>query len=91
MLDSDRELCDDCLLDHRREQVVGFAAAAREAVARLKDEGKDPSHSPDVRAKLGRVNARRVAEATAWNSKHPESPDPEVFRVPVRPFSPVRC
>ena len=79
-----RRYCDECLPEHRAEKGQGFADSAHAALARLRAEGRDPGKRPEVRAKVGRANARRRAEELAWDAEH-ERPDPEQFRREVLP------
>src|SRR5207244_925717 len=81
----DRDLCDECLLDSRRERVVGFQAAGRAAIERAVALGRHVSTNPEAKARLGRANATRMAEAAEWNRAHPEPVDPDVFRVEILP------
>jgi CRISPR-associated endonuclease Cas1 len=52
----------------------------------LRAEGKDPSATPEARAKLGASIARRWAELRSWELENPKRPDPEVYRREVLPI-----
>ncbi len=81
----DRDLCDECLLDSRRERVVAFQTAGRAAIDRAVAEGRHVSTNPAAKAKLGRANAARIAEAIAWEREHRGPADPDVFRREILP------
>lgn len=51
----------------------------------LRDEGRDPTATPEARANLAASTARRRAEQRAWDLAHPERPDPEIYRRDVFP------
>jgi CRISPR-associated endonuclease Cas1 len=81
----DRDLCDECLLDSRRSRVGTFQAAGAAAIERAVAEGRHVSSNAAAKAKLGRANAARIAQAIAWNREHRDTADPEGFRREILP------
>lgn len=60
-------------------------ARLRETAQRLRDEGRDPTATPEARANLATSMARRRAEQLVWDREHPGRPDPEVYRREILP------
>jgi CRISPR-associated endonuclease Cas1 len=80
-----REYCDTCFPARHREVIATFAAAGASTLAKLREEGRDPTKTPDARRKHGVTMARRNAEIRAWERQHPGRHDPEVFRNTILP------
>lgn len=84
--DPQRRVCDDCMPEHRREHARPFADAGPTALARLRAQGRDPTATPEARAKQGRSMSKRNREQALWDRENPEADrDPETFRREVLP------
>jgi hypothetical protein len=68
-LPASRTICDACLPDHKRESLDAAIASASETLARLRADGRDPSHGGEVGRKRGATNARHYREAQAFERK----------------------
>jgi CRISPR-associated endonuclease Cas1 len=80
----ERQFCDDCLPDERRQLEISFSAAGVAALAKMRAEGRDPLDSAEARRKLGEANARRRREEVEWDRTH-DKPDPAVFTREILP------
>jgi hypothetical protein len=80
----ERQFCDDCLPDERRQLEMSFSAAGVATLAKMRAEGRDPMDSAEARRKLGEANARRRREETEWDRTH-DKPDAEVFTREILP------
>jgi CRISPR-associated endonuclease Cas1 len=84
--DRKRRFCDDCLPAYEHEREARFAAAGPAALERMRSEGRDPTKTPEARAKRRRAQSHRNKEAAEWESTHPgDRPDPETFRREILP------
>jgi hypothetical protein len=84
ILELGRRVCDDCLIEHRRERSFPFANAGPVALARLRAEGRDPTAAPEAREKQGRSMSDRNRERVEWDRANPQADrDPETFRQEV--------
>ena len=81
----DRQFCDDCLPDERRQLEMSFSAAGVAALVKMRAEGRDLMDSADARRKLGEANARRRREEIEWDRTHDE-PAAEVFTREILPL-----
>jgi hypothetical protein len=81
----ERQFCDDCLPDERRQLEMSFSAAGVAALAKMRAEGREPMDSAGARRKLGDANARRRREEIEWDRTH-DKPDPEVFTRETLPL-----
>ncbi|MDQ3692168.1 MAG: hypothetical protein M3464_00875 [Chloroflexota bacterium] len=61
-------------------------AASTAAVAKLRAEGRDPTHGGEAKRKRGEKSAMRRAEERAWDREHGNTPaDPETFTRDILP------
>jgi hypothetical protein len=81
----ERQFCDDCLPDERRQLEMSFSAAGVAALAKMRAEGREPMDSAGARRKLGEANARRRREEIEWNRTH-EKPGQDVFTREILPL-----
>ncbi len=82
--DRARMFCDECHAEHEAEKLSRLVKAGPATLAKLRAEGRDPSATPEARAKLGAAIGRRNQEAAEWNRLH-GSADPEAFRRDILP------
>jgi hypothetical protein len=82
---SPRTLCDPCLEGLQQHRLAKLQIAGPAALAELRAAGRDPSETPDARAKLSASMSKRGLDAAAWNREHGERPDPEIFRREILP------
>lgn len=80
-----RRLCGPCLAADQAKRAQRFARAGRDALLRLRAEGRDPAAAPEVRAKMHATKERTHALDRAWNAEHREKPDPDIFFRDVLP------
>jgi CRISPR associated protein Cas1 len=76
-----RRYCDTCLPLVKRES----ARRGREKQEELRRQGKEKRSSREVRAARSRATKRNEREIGAWEARHPEPHDPEVFRREIAP------
>jgi hypothetical protein len=62
-----------------------LAGKLRASLQKLSSEGKDPTATPEARAKLGAAQAKRQAERQTWEADHPGPADPERYRGEIYP------
>jgi hypothetical protein len=67
--------CVECLPSVRANAEAALIAAGRGSLASMRARSDDPARSAEAKAKMGRANARHVAEARDWERTH-ERPDP---------------
>jgi hypothetical protein len=79
-----RTYCEDCLPDRREEVLAAFSSSGPDALANMREEGRDPMARLEARRRLGKANTRRRDEAAAWDAEN-ERPDPEIFRREILP------
>jgi CRISPR-associated endonuclease Cas1 len=85
--DRKRRFCDACLPDYDLERQEGFATAGPAALARMRSSGRDPTKTPEARAKRAQAQSQRNKEAADWERVHPgESSDSEAFRREILPL-----
>lgn len=70
--ESGKKFCSKgCWQKHNKEVVVPrLAEAGLENLARLREEGRDPSHGGGAGRKRGRSNAHRAKERAEWETNH---------------------
>jgi hypothetical protein len=89
--DPGRLLCDECLPQSKAEALRVASHRALASLARRRADGIDPSHGGEAARKRGATNAKRIADARAFDKKA-EPVDPETWHavlarlkgVPVR-------
>lgn len=84
-----RQFCDDCLPERYEEQRQSLVLAGPAALRRLRAQGRDPNHRPEVRAKIGRSQSQRRMLDLAWDASHPGRPDRAVFDAIVPGLRPM--
>jgi CRISPR/Cas system-associated endonuclease Cas1 len=81
-----RRLCDECLAPDGIERAERFSSSGRQALERLRAEGRDPSKTPEAEAKMVASKERTLALDREWNTSHQGKPDPEVYRREILPL-----
>jgi CRISPR-associated endonuclease Cas1 len=81
----ERVHCDACVPKVREEATRKLTVAGPRALARLRAEGKDPSHGGEAARKRAESLRRRQQEAEEWERIHGDGFDPEVFRREILP------
>jgi CRISPR-associated endonuclease Cas1 len=82
----DQRWCDTCRPAVKLQTGTEGLAKARALRARMHAKGLDPATSEQAKAKNREGRVRRRAEEVAWNRAHPETLDPEKFRLEVLPL-----
>jgi CRISPR-associated protein Cas1 len=82
---SARGYCADCLLERRAEHAEDFVPAGPAALARMREEGRDPLQRPETKEKLRQARLRRLVEKRASREAGAERVDPEVFKQEILP------
>jgi CRISPR-associated endonuclease Cas1 len=80
----ERLFCDDCYSEYQDEQLGLLEKVGPAALARLRNEGRDPRQTAEAQVKRKQTNSCRRRETVAWNTEH-ERPDPEVFTREILP------
>jgi hypothetical protein len=80
-----RLLCDECLPEQKADVLAVASERALASLARLRAAGIDPAHGGEAARKRGAANARRIAEAKAFDQTSSAPPDPDGFRLEVLP------
>jgi CRISPR-associated endonuclease Cas1 len=75
----------DCQTKARIAAGHAGAAILQESSRRLRAEGKNPTTTPEARARLSESAKRRRAEQEAWERDNPGSADPEFYRREILP------
>ncbi len=79
-----RSYCDDCLRAINAESLAALKTAGAAALAKLRAEGRDPTHGGDAARKRVASLARRRQEATEWERSNPR-PEPDKFTRMILP------
>ncbi len=77
--------CDDCLPERTQIAAEAFRKAGPDALASLREAGKDPAHGGDAGRQRGETNARHAREAAAWEQGPAKSTDPDTFGRDILP------
>jgi CRISPR-associated endonuclease Cas1 len=80
--DRRRRYCHECRARSLHEQGPAARQRAREVLAQLRAEQRDPAHGGHAAEARGRKNAAHQAAVRDWKG---ERPDPEVFRSEILP------
>ena len=82
----DRTCSPEC--ETRARVAAGYARAAKlqEMSQRLREAGKDPTATPEARARLSASMRQRRAEQDEWERDHPGKADPERYRREIHPI-----
>lgn len=81
-----RLFCDDCGAVERAKNAALAVRTSTAAVAKMRAEGRDPTHGREAKRKRGEAVARRRAEAREWTQEHGSAAvDPDVFTRDILP------
>ena len=81
----ERTYCDTCLPKFRTQQQAGFSAAGPAALARLRDDGRDPAHGGEAARRRSKTMRQRKREATEWDTHVSELREPGQFAREILP------
>jgi hypothetical protein len=82
----DRDYCHTCLPDYQREQFEHrFSGSGLAKLEQLKNDGLDPTHGGEARAKRGATNRVRKAEVRDWERQYGKLVDLTVFQREILP------
>ncbi len=79
-----RSYCNDCLPKAYAEHLAALQEAGPSALARLRADGRDPTHGGQAARMRAESLLRRKWEAAEWDRQH-KKPDPAEFREKILP------
>ncbi len=75
-----RHYCESYWREYEQEQVATFSTGERTKLAELRAASTDPAHGEEAARKRGKKIRERSRERTAWEARHEELANPEVFQ-----------